>query len=227
MNCMRHHFSAEVNREIKALHRLDNWHAAAAVGEDFAVIAFAVSLPYLLRSFVPWWISYSFLSVPLIGCRQRALATLLHESAHKTLALNPIWNFVAGSFLSGYLVFQSWHAYHWSHVINHHGHFNDSERDPDLKYLVEQGVYSTQNRTTFVLRYLVAPIFLFRTPGKLLDLIRYRFASSHEPHLGTRCKSHLHCFPRHCVLFQRLRQGGCFVLVGSLSHSFPGYKLVY
>lgn len=181
MNCARHHFSPDIYRELKALYQPDNWHAAAAVIEDAVVIALAITLPHLLTPYVPWWVTYVAISVPVIGCRQRALATLLHESAHKTLAHNPRWNYVAGSFLSGYLIFQSWYAYHSSHVVGHHGRFNDPERDPDLKYLLSQGVYNDQCRWGFVLRYLVAPILLLRTPGKLVDLIRYRFMSSQEP----------------------------------------------
>lgn len=181
MNCTRHHFPTQVVQELKKLYKLDNWHAVAAVIEDAAVIAGAIALPYLAQPHVPWWVSYLTVSVPVIGCRQRALATLLHESAHKTLARNAVWNYVAGSFFSGYLIFQSWHAYHDSHVVGHHGRFNDPEHDPDLKYLLGQGVYETQSRLKFVFRYLVAPFFLLKTPGKLVDLIRYRFLSENEP----------------------------------------------
>ena len=180
MKCKRHRFPSDVYRHLKA-YRPDNWHAAAAICEDYAVIALGVAAPYLLTPFVPWWISYIFVSLPLIGCRQRALATLLHESAHRTLARHATWNYLAGSFFSGYLVFQSWYAYYQSHVVDHHAGFNDPERDPDLKYLMAQGVYSTQTRLTFVLRYLVGPLFLLKTPGKLIDLIRYRFVSRQEP----------------------------------------------
>ncbi len=141
----------------------------------------ATGLPHILRHHIPWLLAYLLVSVPIIGFRQRALATLLHESAHKTLARNRTLNFIAGTFLSGYLIFQGWWAYYRSHVVGHHTHLGEQHSDPDFQYLLDAGAYDAQSHRQFIWRFLISPLLFVRTPGKLVDLFRNRFFSRQEP----------------------------------------------
>lgn len=116
------------------LYRLDNWHGPLGLIEDVAVIAVSV----WLVTVSPWVYP---VSVVLIGSRQRALATLLHESAHGTLARNRSLNRLLGSIFSGWLIFQTWHRYRQTHVIDHHRYLGEEPGDPDVRHYVSQGLY--------------------------------------------------------------------------------------
>src|SRR4051812_48465327 len=92
----RHKWSEDIKRDVKAACVRDNWHCFLQLAEDYFVFAIAVALPYLMRMvFDPygwgssaWIVTYVMISNPLIGLRMRALAELLHQSSHKTLAKN-------------------------------------------------------------------------------------------------------------------------------------------
>lgn len=109
----------------------------------------------MLPFFTTWWL-YPF-SVVLISSRQRALSNLLHESAHNTAAENAKINLALGTFLSAYPIFQTHYGYKRSHVATHHPKLGDPERDPDLKYFIEQGVYGNQSRFSTILRLVILP----------------------------------------------------------------------
>jgi fatty acid desaturase len=135
---------------------------------------------HLLAPVVGWWPAYVAL-VAAMGCWQRALATLLHESGHRRLARNRVLNRVCGTYLSGYLIFQGWEAYKASHVDAHHTHLGDPDRDPDLAFQLAQGTYAAHSPVGFAWRFLVAPLLLLKAPAKLVDLFRTRFLAADEP----------------------------------------------
>lgn len=186
--CRRHRFADWIERAIHDCYELDNWHGPVALAADWLLIALFIAGPYLVaplfaptHSDVAWWLIYATISVPCIGVRMRALATLLHESAHHILARHPTLNFVLGTFGSGYLIFQGWHTYHRTHVQNHHGRFGDEDHDPDYQFQLTQGNYAPQSRRTFIRKNLVAPLLFLKTPAKIVDLFRNRFFSQDEP----------------------------------------------
>ena len=74
----RHPFDRSIKKRLMSLRKLDNWHGLVALFYDYAVIAAAIYFFWL----TPW--AYP-VSVILIGSRQRALATILHEAAHQCL----------------------------------------------------------------------------------------------------------------------------------------------
>lgn len=133
---------------------LDNWHCILAVLEDYIVIIAAVSLSLLYS----WW-CYP-ITLVIVGARQRALATLTHEAAHKTLARSRWLNNLAGSALSGHLVFQLLHPYSRSHVSQHHGMFGNVSDDPDLAEHVRLGLYDDTPRRASKLRAYLFGLFL-------------------------------------------------------------------
>lgn len=121
-------------------------------------------------------ISYWFLliSIIIIGSRQRALASLLHEAAHGTLFASQILNKTIGRAVCGWTILQSFFAYRRSHVLSHHPKIGEKTTDPDLIYMINEGVYNNQNRARFTLRYLVMPLLGIRTPHYVWFLLRNR-----------------------------------------------------
>src|SRR3954447_7611672 len=92
----RHRFDAEVRQKIWTLHDLDNWHGAAAWASDVVWIAAAIALAELARGTVAFWPTYILVALPVIATRQRALATVLHESAHGIVAKSKWLNDLMG-----------------------------------------------------------------------------------------------------------------------------------
>lgn len=157
---------ADTQNKLRELNRLDNWHGPLALLYDYAVIALAI----LLTVSVSWWL-YP-VSLIVIGSRMRALATILHESAHGVLAKSPRLNTALGSVFSGYLVFQLYFPYKKSHVNTHHPMLGDPTRDPDLQYFIDNGVYdkslTVRKRLT---RFVLFPILGGRTISTLQYLL--------------------------------------------------------
>jgi fatty acid desaturase len=160
---------------------LDNWHgplaalcSASVIG---SVILFAESVRINFgRS--AYLVVLILVCIPLVGARQRALATLLHESAHKTLAKNDMLNRALGTVMSGYWIFQTRSAYQRSHVRDHHGNFGDPDRDPDLASHLRRGLYDPSlGKCRFVGRFLVRPLTGLDHPRMLKELIAVRFGS--------------------------------------------------
>lgn len=169
----RHRFDRSVDRALVPLYHLDNWHGPAALMEDMAVIGVAVWLSTL----TPWLYPVSVL---LIGSRQRALATLLHESAHRTLARNKTLNGLLGSVCSGWLIFQTWHRYRQTHVIDHHRHLGEEPHDPDVRHYVSQGLYDPAV-SPFGRRSAVAPFAVRFFGTQLRFLVRDRLLPVSAP----------------------------------------------
>ncbi|MEH2408073.1 guanitoxin biosynthesis L-arginine gamma (S) hydroxylase [Nostoc sp.] len=165
----KYRFTDYIYHQIKPLLKIDNWHCWLAFGEDWLVIFFAVCISYCLS-----WYFYP-LTILLIGSRQRALATLLHEASHHTIAKNCTLNFIMGTFLSGYLILQSMSSYRKSHVKEHHAHFGQPEQDTDYQFALSQGLYEqTLDAKTFRWRYIIAPLLLSKAPNYLKSLLTRR-----------------------------------------------------
>ncbi|MEK7991601.1 MAG: guanitoxin biosynthesis L-arginine gamma (S) hydroxylase [Thiotrichaceae bacterium] len=161
----RYKFSDEIKKELKSLLVLDNWHCWLAFIEDLLVVSIAV--------FITLYFSWYFypLAILIIGSRQRALATVLHESAHGAIAKNSTLNYIMGTYLSGYLIFQTMASYQKSHVHEHHAHFGDPERDPDYKYALSEGLYEKNTISNFRKKYIFSPLLLTKVPSYLQSLL--------------------------------------------------------
>ena len=138
-----HHkkFDKEILQNIKKLYRYDNWHAVVAIFYDYLIIILAIFLSEQTYWFMP-------LSMLLIGSRQRALATILHEASHFALTKNKRLGKLLGTYFSGYLIFQNWQSYTTSHIKNHHPKLG-SDSDPDYQYYKESGVFNQCSRLHF------------------------------------------------------------------------------
>lgn len=166
----RYKFSQDIKREVTQLCVLNNHSGFLAIGLDFLVIAAAVLLAEANSYFYP----VAFL---IIGSRQRALATILHESAHGTLAKNKLMNRILGTYLSGYLIFQTWDSYKKSHVQKHHHKLGQATVDPDYKYYLDSGVYDDQTRNRFIWHYLAKPLLFLNVFSSLHYLVKNRLLS--------------------------------------------------
>jgi fatty acid desaturase len=160
---------ANTQKKLRELNRLDNWHGPLALSYDYAVIAAVVTLTVG----VSWW--FYPVALLVIGSRMRALATVLHESAHGVLASSKRLNTALGSVLSGYLIFQLYFPYRKSHVNTHHPMLGDPTRDPDLRYFIDNGVYdsSLTVRQRFM-RFVLIPVVGGRTVSTLRYLLGNR-----------------------------------------------------
>ena len=156
----------EIRDKIKPLYKMDNWHGVLAWIEDVFIIGLCIFLAH--------GISYYFYPLVLIviGSRQRALATLVHESAHKRLAKNAFLNNMLGTFFSGYFIFQKMSAYKRSHIARHHAHFGNKKKDPDYVYALKEGIYEKELTAKFFLKkYIIYPFFLTKIPSYINALI--------------------------------------------------------
>ncbi|STX28520.1 Fatty acid desaturase [Legionella beliardensis] len=167
--CKRYVFSPEVRANISKLYQFDNYHGLVAVVSDYMVILLAITLTlyshYLLYP----------LSILIIGSRQRALATILHESAHHSLAKSRLLTLFLGTFMSGYLIFHTYSAYKDTHLRMHHGNFGDPEKDDDYRYMLEKGVYDTNLSPAQYLRQLfIIPCLKFTVPSHFYFSIKSR-----------------------------------------------------
>jgi fatty acid desaturase len=161
-------FDHSILKEIKSLAKLDNWHGILALLEDYFVIILSILITYRIS-----WYFYPF-AILIIGARQRGLATLLHEAAHGTLAKNKYLNFVIGSVLSGYLIFQNFSGYKKNHVELHHRFLGHSSLDPDYSFHISQGLYNNINPNEFTKKYIIQPLLLAKVPNYLYALIKNR-----------------------------------------------------
>jgi fatty acid desaturase len=165
----RHRFKLEIRKALWPLYRLDNWHWAVAWLSDVGIICVAVWLFARSVAFAP-------LSMIVIGSRQRALASILHESCHRTLARDRALNDVVGRWLAGFPVFQSYDAYRKSHVVDHHGFLGDPERDPDYRQYIDSGLFEIRDRLDFVL-HVLRVVLLLTVPRYVRYLFTHRLAA--------------------------------------------------
>ena len=172
-NVVRHHrFSNEIKGKLKTLCHYDNYHGWLAVVESWGLMAAAAATAARLPALTP-------LAVLLIGSRQRALATILHEASHRTL-FDPCsrWgraqNLIAGTLFSGYPIFQMYGPYVRSHVREHHPHLGDESRDPDIQYYVQQGLMTRAGRDRFLWRHFLPTLLGLKTPQYAWFLLKNR-----------------------------------------------------
>ena len=160
----RYRFTKDINKKLNQLIVLDNWHGIIALLYDYAVIFFAIHLYFMSPYFYP-------ITLLFIGSRQGALSNLLHESAHSRLAHNKTLNYVLGTYLSGYLIFQEYYTFIASHIKSHHHHLGDQEKDPDYYFHINSGLYKPVDHDEFFKKYIFKPLCL----GHVYDYTKHIF----------------------------------------------------
>ena len=157
---IRYRFSEEILRSLRPYFNKDNWHGIVWCAWDWIIIGVVIgvslwaweTLNVLFAAFLYLW------AVVIIGSRQRALAALLHDSAHRILTKNRWLNFLVGTFGSGYLVLQSFSGYRDSHVKKHHPYLGHPSLDPDYYGIKSFGLYGDGLNGRNVRRYLLSLI---------------------------------------------------------------------
>ncbi len=164
----RYKFSPEITSQIRELTKLDNWHGLLALLEDYFIILASI----LITSHITWF--FYPIGLLVIGSRQRALSTILHESAHGVLAKNKLLNWVLGTFCSGYLILQQMIPYKKSHCSEHHCYLGNPELDPDFKFYLQEGLYNSLSPRDFLVKHIIQPLLLFKVPQYVFYLVKHR-----------------------------------------------------
>jgi fatty acid desaturase len=170
-----HKFSADIERQIKELAVLDNWHAPLALVTDYGVILICV----LACLHVSWWL-YP-IAIVVIGARQRGISSMLHESSHGVSARSRWLRALLGTVLTAYPIFQTFHAYKISHVLTHHPQLGRESRDADLQFFIEEGVFEPQPPRRYFWRMMVLPFLGLRTLAYFKYLLRNRLSADDQP----------------------------------------------
>ncbi|WP_104012608.1 guanitoxin biosynthesis L-arginine gamma (S) hydroxylase [Burkholderia anthinoferrum] len=161
---------AVLKADLDPLYRKNNWRGLLGWMGDLATIAGAIWMTRLTPYAYP-------LTVLIVGSRQRALASLLHEAAHLTLARNGRLNRFIGEYLSGLPVFQDFESYRQSHVMSHHRFLGDPTRDPDYIYYIDSGLQRAEDRFEFCFGHVLRTLMLLNVFSYANYLVRHRVAS--------------------------------------------------
>ncbi|MBP2000762.1 fatty acid desaturase [Paenibacillus shirakamiensis] len=160
-------FSNEIKQQLKPLSKSNNYRAFVGIMYDYFIIFVAIVLSqYNLYFYI--------ISLVVIGSRQRALATILHDASHLCLAKNRKLNYVLGTLFSGYLIGQEFNLYKDSHVKGHHTHLGDPQKDPDYQFHIEAGLYKLKSERHFLNKYVLRPLFLLNIFSYAYYVFRYR-----------------------------------------------------
>ncbi len=174
-----HEFNKGIREKLRKLYQLDNFHGAIEVVTHWLFIGIAMSLTLAAWNMLSTsaTVLVYLLAVIQIGGRQRSLADVLHQAAHRTLAKNRLLNDVLGTVFSGYWVLQSLSGYTATHGRGHHGNFGDPDLDPDYQHLTKVGVCGI-DRTPSNVWLFVRGIFL---PKNILLYLEYLFTNRIVP----------------------------------------------
>lgn len=208
----KHRFSEDIIKRIRLLNQLDNFHGPLQCLEDWIIILACIAISLLVNQKCSALVAiFVYIVVTcVIGTRMRALAELLHQSAHGTMALNSKLNLILGTVFSGWTVLQSWTGYRRTHVIDHHQFLGNSERDPDFKALIEAGLYGKNIKRSDVIQYLLSIPSPHSTVAyaKYLVINRINPANESNTEKVLRGLFYLLCF----IIFLYTRHIGTFIL---------------
>lgn len=171
-------FNEEIMEKLIPLSSLNNYRGILALSIDWFFIICSIVVSSYFENIIIY-----ILAIIIIGTRQRALATILHESAHRTLAENLKLNDFLGKYPSGYMIFQSFQKYAKSHVILHHNFLGDEKKDPDYIYYIESGLFSQKTKSKFLWENLFSVFLLRKTPSFIKYLLKNRLGDKKDPEL--------------------------------------------
>ena len=178
----RYRFDRKILRQLRSCYILDNWHGFCEVFEDWFIILCSISLSLWVwrNCSIVFGVSCYVLVVIVIGSRQHGIADLLHQASHGTLARSKYLNFILGTVLSGYLVFQSFTGYKASHISNHHPKLGNPELDPDYRGLIDNHIYGENLNNGAIVSYVKCLLSFGKTLNYLAYLARYRMLNPDE-----------------------------------------------
>nr|WP_321358929.1 fatty acid desaturase family protein [uncultured Hyphomonas sp.] len=170
-----HRFSPSIELGLRKLSRSDNYHGPLALLETAGILLVTTLAGVYLLDLLPIFAAPVVLLPAwiIIGTRQRALATLLHEASHRALARNRRLNDFLGTVCSSWFIFQMGAPYKASHVYNHHPKLGHVLNDPDTEQYVRQGLLEA-NPVTFVRDNVIGMLLGLKALVNFPYLLRYR-----------------------------------------------------
>ncbi|HEX6357936.1 fatty acid desaturase [Actinophytocola sp.] len=155
---------AAAKEQIKQLHRdRDNWHGLVFLALDWLVVAAAVAATI----WSGFHLAVYLVAVVVIGSRQRALRSLLHEASHHKLVPNKRANLWVGRLLVAFPLLEGVSGYLCAHC-EHHRHLWDTELDPKRRQYAALGIIRPRDPLRFTLRHLLRPLTLVHAPYNVL-----------------------------------------------------------
>lgn len=157
----RRRIPASTKKDVNALH-LDRTNARglAYLAGDWVVILLAGAAAHLSGMQPVVYVA----AVLLIGSRQKALRSLVHEASHYKLCSNRDLNLWAGRLLAAWPVIGSLSGYLCSHCL-HHRYLWDSERDPKRHHYSRIGLVRPGDGARFMRHHLLLPLLLLHVPS--------------------------------------------------------------
>jgi len=168
-------FPKDIEKDLQPLRRPSTFKAVLGAAEDWFWLTmggFAVLLGFSNIDQL-WAIPLMVLAWLVIGSRMRGLATLLHESAHRSLTRRGWLNYLLGTVLSAWWILQLHWRYHQTHIEEHHPFLADPNFDPDTKQYARQGLMEQSVEHLF-LRNLLETVSGAKTLSNLPYLLRDR-----------------------------------------------------
>jgi fatty acid desaturase len=157
----------EIKRQIKDLHQSrDNVHGLLFLGIDWLVIL-AVAGITVLSGF---HLAVYAVAIIVIGSRQRALRSLLHEASHYKFLRNRKLNLWIGRLFVAFPLLEGVSGYLCSHC-EHHRHLWDTELDPKRRQYAALGIIRPRNPGRFTRRHLLRPLLLLHVPYNVLSAL--------------------------------------------------------
>ncbi|VVD88843.1 fatty acid desaturase family protein [Pandoraea capi] len=144
--------TGEQKSALRPLYKRSNLRGLFSIVVDYLWIGMACALTLCVHPLL-----YP-LSLLIIGARQRALASLFHDAAHRTLFKTKSLNSSLSRVLCGWPILQSLSAYHQSHVREHHPCLGDPRRDPDLREMKNAGVYEIPQGRDFFRKFVLGSL---------------------------------------------------------------------
>ena len=160
----------DLKADIRSLHQArNNWRSLLTLGWDWSLIALAggaaVRSKYRPAVYLP--------AVILIGSRQRALRSLIHEASHYKLLRNRRANTWIGRLAAGFPLLEGTSAYMCSHC-EHHRHLWDEQQDPKRRQYASLGIIRPRDPVAFQRRHVFKPLLLTHVPYNVLSALYWR-----------------------------------------------------
>jgi len=122
-----------------------------------------------------------FISLIIIGSRQRSIAVKFHRASHGILAKNKYLNHALGTIFGGYTLFRSMSVYIESHVKLHHQYLGNPHKDPDYKEYIKNKLCGYNRSSKNTSKYILSILSPINTINYTKYLIKNRIYNKTEP----------------------------------------------
>jgi len=161
----------DVKDDLKKLSELKFGRGFLQVIFDWSLIIGSIALAKSTET-----IFTTLMALFIIGSRQHALLSLMHESAHFRLFKSRFWNDAIGNLFAAYPIFWDMYGYRENH-FQHHKYVN-TEKDPDWQRKVDHPDWKFPNSKDYVRRLFARYLYGFA----LLENFRFSLVmSGHWP----------------------------------------------